>query len=167
MRKSRLKTVFWLLLGVLTVVCSANGSLRGQNDWSVEDQSGWVGQTGEVSWAQAVLFWNQAQMSSQDAQIEMEFGAWLDQAYMRDHENRNPQAGWDFQALLSLRPRENRDWLESGNKDMIGLDRGSSIGNALQGLKFRPEPVTTAVLMISNLMAVSVRISRKYRPRLR
>ncbi len=126
MRKSRLKTGFWLVLGVLTIVCSSSGSLLAQNNWSVEDQSGWLGQT-----------WN-------------------------------PQVGGDSQAsLLRIRPRENGDWLESGYKGMIGLDKGSSIGNALGELRLRPEPVTLAVLMISNLVAVSVRITRKYRLQLR
>ncbi len=148
MRKSRLKMVFWLLLGLLTVACSANGSLLGQNDWSVEEQSGWVGQTGEVSWAKVVLFW--------------------DEGYMRDHEDRNPQGGGNWQAgLLWLRPRETGDWVESGPRGVIGLDKGSSMGNTLGELRLRPEPVTLGVLMISNLMTVGVRMARKYRPRLR
>ena len=164
MRKSRLKTILWLLLGVLTVVCSTSGLVLARNNWSAEDQSDWLGQSGEASWATSVLFWNEAEVSDENG---MEFGAWLADGYMRDHENSNIQAVGYWEVLLWVRPRENEGWSDSGHGDMIGLDKGSSVGNALQGLKLRPEPVTLAVLMISNLMAVSVRIIRKYRPRLR
>ena len=60
MRTSRLKTIFWLLLGVLTVVCSAHASLLDQTNCPVEDQSSSLDQTAipqpSADW-QAELLW--------------------------------------------------------------------------------------------------------------